>query len=230
MPIPFPTLSLFVPPEVSGNQGAPHFQNLGSIKGTSIIFFYIGIRSVIYSQWLPKVLFWAIDHWRRPQATIWLLLTKFDIYQSPSNRPHLHITYASLKMAQYCTGCQKTPPEVTLKHCAKCSVTLYCSRDCQKADWKAHNKVCDRDGSTAPGSPSGPDVPIANTILSPSKGLDQPITSHLPASTTAPGCTTALRRTYTASSSIPTACVSKITTTWKVRLMPTASIEGRPTG
>lgn len=78
-------------------------------------------------------------------------------------------------MAQYCTSCQKTPPEVTLKHCAKCSVTLYCPRDCQKADWTAHKKVCGRDGSTASGSPSGPDVPMANTIFSPSKGLDRPI-------------------------------------------------------
>ncbi len=77
-----------------------------------------------------------------------------SMYRLASNRPHLHITYASPKMAQCCTSCQKTPPEVTLKHCAKCSVTLYCSRDCQKADWKAHKKVCGRDGCTAAGSPN----------------------------------------------------------------------------
>jgi len=79
-------------------------------------------------------------------------------------------------MAQGCTTCKKTAPEVTLKHCAKCSVTLYCSRDCQKADWKAHKKVCGKDGNIAPGSPSGPDIPMADTMLSPSRGLDQPIT------------------------------------------------------
>lgn len=44
-----------------------------------------------------------------------------------------------------------------------------------EADWKAHKKVCGRDGGTAPGSPSGPDAPIAGTMLSPPKGLDQPI-------------------------------------------------------
>ncbi|GAB1309997.1 hypothetical protein MFIFM68171_00207 [Madurella fahalii] len=66
-------------------------------------------------------------------------------------------------MTQRCTTCHKTPPEVTLKHCAKCSVTFYCSRDCQKADWKAHKKVCGKDGPQPP-------------MLSPPKGVDQGIT------------------------------------------------------
>lgn len=29
-----------------------------------------------------------------------------------------------------------------LKQCAKCNATPYCSRDCQKADWKTHKKIC----------------------------------------------------------------------------------------
>ncbi|KAB2579695.1 Mynd domain-containing protein [Lasiodiplodia theobromae] len=29
-----------------------------------------------------------------------------------------------------------------LSHCSKCKTTLYCSRACQRADWKAHKKVC----------------------------------------------------------------------------------------
>ncbi|KXX76225.1 Tudor domain-containing protein 1 [Madurella mycetomatis] len=78
-------------------------------------------------------------------------------------------------MAQYCATCRKTPPEVTLKRCAKCSLTPYCSRDCQKADWKAHKKVCGRNDSTAAGSFSGPGAPASDTGLSPPKGLDQPI-------------------------------------------------------
>ncbi|KAK4209280.1 cytochrome P450 [Rhypophila decipiens] len=41
-----------------------------------------------------------------------------------------------------CTACGKSPPEVSLKKCAKCNVTPYCSRDCQKDDWKAHKKLC----------------------------------------------------------------------------------------
>ncbi|KAK4135876.1 hypothetical protein BT67DRAFT_440752 [Trichocladium antarcticum] len=66
-------------------------------------------------------------------------------------------------MADHCTTCRKTPPEVNLKHCAKCSVTRYCSRDCQKANWKAHKKICGKGSSSGPGAPM------------PSKGLDQPI-------------------------------------------------------
>ncbi|KAJ4297333.1 hypothetical protein N0V88_004251 [Collariella sp. IMI 366227] len=70
-------------------------------------------------------------------------------------------------MAESCTVCHKAPPEVTLKRCAKCSTTPYCSRDCQKADWKTHKKLC---GKAPDGNPMG------NAVLSPPKGLDQPIT------------------------------------------------------
>ncbi|KAK3305123.1 uncharacterized protein B0T15DRAFT_567174 [Chaetomium strumarium] len=69
-------------------------------------------------------------------------------------------------MSRSCTVCLKSPPEVTLKKCAKCSVTPYCSRDCQKADWKAHKKTC--------GKGSVP-LPTADTALSPPKGVEQPI-------------------------------------------------------
>lgn len=70
-------------------------------------------------------------------------------------------------MAEGCTICHKAPPEVTLKRCAKCSTTPYCSRDCQKVDWKAHKKICGKDSNTTPDS--------SGSQLSPPKGLDQPI-------------------------------------------------------
>lgn len=72
-------------------------------------------------------------------------------------------------MAESCATCQKSPPEVTLKRCSRCAVTHYCSRDCQKADWKAHKKVCGK------GSTGSSDAPSADTKLSPAQGLDQPI-------------------------------------------------------
>lgn len=78
-------------------------------------------------------------------------------------------------MASECNACKKSEPDVHLKRCAKCSTTQYCSRDCQKDDWKTHKKICgkqagarstDNDAS----SPSG-------SRLSPPKGLEQAITN-----------------------------------------------------
>lgn len=43
-----------------------------------------------------------------------------------------------------CANCGKieTDPEKPLKPCSKCQTVRYCSRDCQKADWKVHKKTC----------------------------------------------------------------------------------------
>lgn len=45
-----------------------------------------------------------------------------------------------------------------MKRCAKCQTSLYCSRDCQKADWKTHKKSCGTktsgSGSTSSSSPN----------------------------------------------------------------------------
>ncbi|POR38376.1 Uncharacterized protein TPAR_01418 [Tolypocladium paradoxum] len=73
-----------------------------------------------------------------------------------------------------CKNCNKGAPEVTLKRCAKCSTTSYsyCSRDCQKADWKSHKKVCGKpSGSAEPSARGGPSS--ASSSLSPPKGLDR---------------------------------------------------------
>lgn len=43
-----------------------------------------------------------------------------------------------------CASC-KTPesdPSKPLKPCTKCQSVSYCSRDCQKNDWKVHKKTC----------------------------------------------------------------------------------------
>ncbi|KAF1971628.1 hypothetical protein BU23DRAFT_590544 [Bimuria novae-zelandiae CBS 107.79] len=70
-----------------------------------------------------------------------------------------------------CATCNKAP---NLKRCAKCLKTLYCSRDCQKADWKTHKKVCAQQaGSSTP----GPKIEHANTYKNPrSKCLEK----HIP--------------------------------------------------
>lgn len=43
-----------------------------------------------------------------------------------------------------CASCLKTQGELakTLKRCAKCRLQWYCSRECQKSDWKKHKKTC----------------------------------------------------------------------------------------
>ncbi|KAL7956132.1 hypothetical protein V8C34DRAFT_306854 [Trichoderma compactum] len=70
-----------------------------------------------------------------------------------------------------CNVCRKGPPEVSLKRCAKCSTTPYCSRECQKADWKVHKKICGENHANASSNASN----STSTRLSPPKGLDQPI-------------------------------------------------------
>ena len=55
--------------------------------------------------------------------------------------------------APSCATCKKTGSEAeNLKRCAKCQTTYYCSRDCQKADWKVHKKVCSKNASSQPSS------------------------------------------------------------------------------
>ena len=41
-----------------------------------------------------------------------------------------------------CNGCGKAISQCSAKKCARCLVTVYCSKECQKAAWKAHKKVC----------------------------------------------------------------------------------------
>ena len=67
-----------------------------------------------------------------------------------------------------CESCKKPPPAGSppLKHCAKCKTNRYCWRECQKADWKPHKKVCGRSNNDAGPSDSslnGFTLPNANT-------------------------------------------------------------------
>jgi len=42
----------------------------------------------------------------------------------------------------FCTGCKKKVDGDKLKSCSACFKAKYCSRECQKKDWKMHKKVC----------------------------------------------------------------------------------------
>lgn len=62
--------------------------------------------------------------------------------------------------------CTKCDTEITtlVKPCERCRITFYCSRDCKKADWKAHKKFCSKRAKSN-------NVPL----LSPPQGLSRPI-------------------------------------------------------
>ncbi|KAI9338834.1 hypothetical protein BDR26DRAFT_919345 [Obelidium mucronatum] len=41
-----------------------------------------------------------------------------------------------------CNSCGKTDSGTNLKRCSSCQAAKYCSKECQKADWKSHKLVC----------------------------------------------------------------------------------------
>jgi splicing suppressor protein 51 len=69
-----------------------------------------------------------------------------------------------------CANCAKTKSDlgIDLKRCAKCQTTHYCSRECQKADWKCHKRACASyaASASAPATPS-----MSTTAAQPPKGL-----------------------------------------------------------
>jgi hypothetical protein len=48
--------------------------------------------------------------------------------------------YKGKNLDHECNTCGATPP--ALSKCAACGAVKYCSKECQKKDWKQHKKVC----------------------------------------------------------------------------------------
>ncbi|TVY80739.1 hypothetical protein LSUE1_G002550 [Lachnellula suecica] len=61
-----------------------------------------------------------------------------------TNEAQQEIDAGSSTAQQKCTSCNKPEmnPDTPLKPCIKCHSSFYCDRDCQKADFKQHKKVC----------------------------------------------------------------------------------------
>jgi mitochondrial splicing suppressor protein 51 len=80
-------------------------------------------------------------------------------------------------MADSCATCHKAPSaSLPLKRCAKClrgadTKAWYCSRECQKADWKTHKTVCGRTGAGASSSSSSSTSTNTNTNTNNNNGL-----------------------------------------------------------
>jgi splicing suppressor protein 51 len=66
---------------------------------------------------------------------------------------------------QTCSACHKSQSDLptSLKRCAKCPDTFYCSRECQKEDWKNHKRVCasrtEHQAGSSRQTPTGPHNP-----------------------------------------------------------------------
>ncbi|KAJ7669401.1 hypothetical protein DFH06DRAFT_1180836 [Mycena polygramma] len=49
---------------------------------------------------------------------------------------------ADQRLAEACKVCRAKPPLVTLMRCNGCQHTYYCSKECQRVDWKHHKVQC----------------------------------------------------------------------------------------
>ena len=73
-----------------------------------------------------------------------------------------------------CTNCDKTSPEeaADVRVCGNCHSTPYCSRECQRADWRSHKTICtgrNGNGTKQDEQDSGPSSSPSSS--KPSRGL-----------------------------------------------------------
>jgi mitochondrial splicing suppressor protein 51 len=69
----------------------------------------------------------------------------------------------SAESVRRCNNCSKleSDRDTPLRNCANCKKTLYCSRGCQRADWKSHKPVCT--GQSKPAAASNSNANRAQT-------------------------------------------------------------------
>ncbi|RDB26909.1 hypothetical protein Hypma_005012 [Hypsizygus marmoreus] len=87
-----------------------------------------------------------------------------------------HSAFATKKLGHKCGNCNITGKETTLKICARCKTIQYCSRDCQKAHWKTHKDICNRNAEHAAAVVEADQNGFGSTLLPPGisfKELDE---------------------------------------------------------
>jgi splicing suppressor protein 51 len=79
---------------------------------------------------------------------------------------------ASADIAPSCVICHKNENDLLqpLRRCSKCQTAQYCSRWCQKGDWKQHKRVCtstasSRQGTTSPFGQHNPGFHAVNELF-----------------------------------------------------------------
>lgn len=87
-------------------------------------------------------------------------------------------TDSGASSGESCANCHRAAsPDVSLRECASCHTVKYCSRGCQRADWKAHKKSCGftpTGNASRSGTQAGRDPLHFTTLPSPDpRGLHQ---------------------------------------------------------
>ncbi|KAI0651836.1 hypothetical protein C8Q79DRAFT_61021 [Trametes meyenii] len=63
-----------------------------------------------------------------------------------------------------CSHCRKIMTRETIKMCAGCKVMGYCSKECQKSDWKFHKTICNKSPDGTPAPSRDPAIKVAEKI------------------------------------------------------------------
>jgi len=73
-----------------------------------------------------------------------------------------------LNIIDRCVRCgARAPPGEHFKACARCHTAVYCSKECQKADWRTHKKGCAEVTTPLPSQSSGTSADIEALLANP---------------------------------------------------------------